>query len=99
MVPQKHAGSSVRATTVGGAIAPRNTEEELTTLIEELKKTKVQEVIFSTSEGEDIEREYIDPIPSLDLTTSSDSEQRIEPATKADLSQKIEVLSFGTNIA
>ena len=60
--------------------------EELTTLIEELKKTKVQEVIFSTLEGEDIEGEYIDPLPSLDLTTSLDSKPRTEPSTKDDSS-------------
>ena len=65
-------------------------QKVLTTLIKELKKTKAQESIFSTLEGEDIEGEYIDLIssldltPSSDLTTSPDSKPRTELATKVD---------------
>ena len=61
-------------------------QEELTALIEELKKTKAQDVVSSTLEGEDIKGEYTYPIPSLDLTTSLNYELRTELETKADLS-------------
>ena len=61
-------------------------QEELTALIEELKKTKAQDVVFSTLEGEDNKGEYTDPIPSPDHTTSLNYELRTELETKADLS-------------
>ena len=42
-------------------------------MVEELKKIKAQTSIFPSSEGEDIEGEYMNPIPSPDLTLSLDS--------------------------
>ena len=54
--------------------------EELTTALEESKKSKAHYSIFSMSEGDDDEGEYTDPIPYPDLTISPDtgSEPRIE---------------------
>ena len=46
--------------------------EELTVIVEELKKSKVLDSISSLREEDKDEREYMDPMPSPDLTTSPD---------------------------
>ena len=43
-----------------------------------LKKSKDQDSILSMSDDDDDEGEYIDPIPSLILTTNPNSYMRIE---------------------
>ena len=77
--------------------------EELTTLNEELKKTKAQESMFSVSEGKDIEGEYVDLIPALDLTTSSNLNLRTEVRSSSAIEVKIPQEStkpiYGTNIS
>ena len=67
--------------------------------MEDLKKIRAQASIFSMSEREDLKGEYIDPIPSPNLTTNPKSKPRTTPTTKPDLSQGTKVPAFGTNIA
>ena len=59
--------------------------EELTTALEEMKKTKAQDSIFFMLEGDDDEGEYTNPKPSPDLTTSPDCDPRITIAAKPEL--------------
>ena len=51
-------------------------QEEITTVVKELKRIKAHACIFSTFEGEDIKGEYTYPIPSLNLMLSPDSSSK-----------------------
>ena len=53
-------------------------------LVEEMKKTRAQASIFSMLEGEDIEGENTNPIPTLNLATSPNSKPRTTPTTKLE---------------
>ena len=54
--------------------------EELIAVVEELKKSKVQDSVFFMIEEDEDEGDYMDPIPTPDLTISLDNcfEPRIE---------------------
>ena len=72
--------------------------------MEELKKSKAQESIFTMSEGDDDEGEHTNPILSPDLTTSLNisPEPRIEvqvpTVAEPKPLQEIGAHAFGTNI-
>ena len=51
-------------------------QEEITTVVEELKNIKARASIFSSFEEEDIEGEYTNPIPSPNMTPSPDSDSK-----------------------
>ena len=74
-------------------------------MVEELKKIKAQASIFSSSEGEDIEGEYTDPILSPDLMSSSDygsklkTKVRVSHAQETNLPTEIEDPTFGRTIS
>ena len=59
--------------------------EELIATLEVIKKDSTQVFISSMLVGDDIKGEYIDPIPSPDLSTSSDSNPRKLKAAQPEL--------------
>ena len=52
--------------------------EEITTLVEVMKKSMDEDFLLSMSDEEDIEGEYMDPIPSPILNSSPDSIPKTE---------------------